>query len=206
MNLFKFKFVFIGNCNIGKTCIVSRYINGNFLKLFYSTIGSAFITKTMFKDEKEYNIDIWDTAGQERYRGLLPMYYRNSNIVFVCFDMTEPINKIIKDINYWIKQVGKYNDINGRVIILTGTKIDLLNDIVLESKLDDLKLNFNEEIILTSSKDDLYIDKLFDVALDESIKNMSIVSLTNNNISENLKLVDVKTLKKSIWDTYCSIL
>uniref|UniRef100_A0A6C0IXL1 Uncharacterized protein n=1 Tax=viral metagenome TaxID=1070528 RepID=A0A6C0IXL1_9ZZZZ len=205
MAINKFKFVFIGNCNIGKTCVVNRYINGNFLKLFHSTIGSAFINKIMYKDGFQYNIDIWDTAGQERYRSLLPMYYRNSSIVFICFDITESITKIIETINYWVNQVQKYNDNNSRVIILTGTKIDLLNDIILENKLDKLKENFNNHIILTSSKDDIGVNELFNVALDESIRNVKTMTI-NNNSAENLELIKVNSLKKSIWSTYCSII
>ena len=37
--------------------------------------------KKIVKDNDEYIIDIWDTAGQERYRALMPMYYRNSDLI-----------------------------------------------------------------------------------------------------------------------------
>ena len=89
MGFNKFKFVFLGSCNTGKTCIVYRYINKEFLDIFQSTIGGAFVNKAVSKDDIDYILDIWDTAGQERYRSLLPMYYRNSDIVFLCFDLTE---------------------------------------------------------------------------------------------------------------------
>ena len=96
MGINKFKFVFLGSCNTGKTCIVYRYIKKTFLEVFQSTIGGAFLNKIIYKDEMSYTLDIWDTAGQERYLSLLPMYYRNSDIVFLCFDLTENKDKVNK--------------------------------------------------------------------------------------------------------------
>jgi GTPase SAR1 family protein len=37
---------------------------------------------------KTIAMDIWDTAGQERYRSLLVMYYKNSDVIIMVFDVT----------------------------------------------------------------------------------------------------------------------
>jgi GTPase SAR1 family protein len=38
--------------------------------------------------DKRVAMDIWDTAGQERYRSLLVMYYKNSDVIVIVFDVT----------------------------------------------------------------------------------------------------------------------
>jgi len=205
----KFKFVLLGSCNTGKTCIVYRYINKSFLDVFHSTIGGAFINKMITKDNIDYTLDIWDTAGQERYISLLPMYYRNSNIVFLCFDITDRLTKIEKDIDFWIKQLDTHNDSINRTVLLIATKIDLINDISLEYTLDALKLKYySYSIITTSSKENINIDEIFNIGLEIAIEKEK-----EKEIKEEVTLPLGQTLilshivpKKTIWKTYCSIL
>ena len=82
--LIRYKIVLLGDCNTGKSCLAIRYVNKQFSDVFSSTIGCSFLAKIVEKDNVRYGLDIWDTAGQERYRGLLPMYYRNSDMVIIC--------------------------------------------------------------------------------------------------------------------------
>ena len=73
--------VLLGNSNAGKTSLAMRYVNKEFYEIFQSTIGCSFMAKIVNIDDKKYSLDIWYTAGQERYRSLLPMYYRNANLL-----------------------------------------------------------------------------------------------------------------------------
>ena len=202
----KFKFVLLGSCNTGKTCIVYRFINKTFSDVFHSTIGGSFINKIITKDNIDYTLDIWDTAGQERYISLLPMYYRNSNIVFLCFDITDQLSKIEKDIDFWIKQLETYNDNINRTVLLIGTKMDLVNDISLEFILDALKLKYyNYNIITTSSKENINIDKIFNIGLATAIEKHKKKEVLFPPPIQTLILSTIVP-NKTIWKTYCSIL
>ena len=85
--LLRYKYSILGDSNTGKTSICIRYVNKRFEQIFQSTIGCSFMGKILEHKGKKYNLDIWDTAGQERYRSILPMYYRNADVVFICIDM-----------------------------------------------------------------------------------------------------------------------
>ena len=65
-----FKVVMLGESGVGKTCIVNRYIKGQYLTS-EPTIGSNFSSKTeLVKIDgiaglQKAKLQIWDTAGSE---------------------------------------------------------------------------------------------------------------------------------------------
>ena len=40
------------------------------------------------KQIEDFNLIIYDTAGQERYRSITKSYYRDSDIIFIIYDIT----------------------------------------------------------------------------------------------------------------------
>jgi len=100
------KCVVVGDSNAGKSSLLNRYIRDVFdLHGGEPTIGSSFFHKPIIEDGIKYRFDMWDTAGQERYRSLMPMYYRNSEIVFICFELSRP--DFMEQIRYWISELNK---------------------------------------------------------------------------------------------------
>ena len=59
------KIVIVGDAGIGKTCIITRFVNDKFEKSQMTTACPSFCTKTIEYNNKKLNLDIWDTAGQE---------------------------------------------------------------------------------------------------------------------------------------------
>ena len=105
MNKIILKIVLIGETGVGKTSIVNSYIYTKYNEYIDCTIGASFISKKMtinyckglnkIHEDDNYNksklditLHIWDTAGQERYKSLVPLYYRNANILFQVNDIT----------------------------------------------------------------------------------------------------------------------
>ena len=91
--------VLLGDMGAGKSSLVLRFVKGKFTDYQESTIGAAFLTKTL--PELSVKFEIWDTAGQERYHSLAPMYYRGAAAAIVVYDMTSADSfKRAKD---WVK-------------------------------------------------------------------------------------------------------
>lgn len=113
MKVADLKLVLLGESAVGKSSLVQRFQSNTFDNNKESTIGAAFITKKLYlKDSKNENVEklinlqIWDTAGQERYKSLTPMYYRNSNVAIVVFDMNEISS--FKRAKSWILELKNY--------------------------------------------------------------------------------------------------
>lgn len=56
MVVFRIKCVILGNCNAGKTSLLSRYLNNTYYDYSETTIGCSFNNKKIVKDNDEYII------------------------------------------------------------------------------------------------------------------------------------------------------
>jgi small GTP-binding protein len=163
------KFVILGEANVGKTSLITRYFMGKFHQFCESTIGCSFSNKAVTIKGDLYKIDAWDTAGQEKYRGLMPMYYRNADVVFICIDLSEEReSKLVENYNYWHEQIALHSDNPDRIIILVGTKSDTRYQMLSEIEIRDLIKENNYKYFETSSKTNVGVAELFEYASGEA--------------------------------------
>ena len=156
------KIVLVGDSGTGKTCIISRFINDKFDKLQMTTACPSFCTKTISYSEynKIINLDIWDTAGQEIYRSISKLFYKNSSVGILVYDITNPKSfQSIKD--YWYNEL-KENTSPNIIFNIVGNKIDLFeNEKVNEDEVKEFAKSINAGFYLTSAKNNIEITKLF---------------------------------------------
>ena len=77
------KLLIIGDSGVGKTNILLRFCENNFMSSHLTTIGMKldrvgidFKLKTIDIDGKKIRMQIWDTAGQERFKTITQTYYK----------------------------------------------------------------------------------------------------------------------------------
>ena len=118
------KVVVVGDFSTGKTSLINLFSTGKISSYIQTTIGCAFSTYNyMSKHGIPIQLQIWDTAGQERYRSLMELYYRNTDIILMCFDLN---NKITFDnISYWFNKTKSININKDSIYFLIGNKADL---------------------------------------------------------------------------------
>ena len=101
------KVVLLGESGVGKTSIISRFIHDIFNKEVLTSTSSSFVSKEIvFKEyqNQAINFVIWDTAGQEKYRSLTKLFYKDSSIIILVYDITNEASfNEIK--NYWYEQL-----------------------------------------------------------------------------------------------------
>ena len=162
------KMIFLGDASVGKSCIIQKYITDEFIQDTTATVGAAFVSKELEIEEQSVVLNIWDTAGQEAYRYLVPMYYRNSDIAIIVFDLTNKDSFL--SVEHWIKDVRK-NVGNEIMIFVAGNKSDLENDISVSRKdIDEIENNYNVAFFETSALKGDGIEKLFIYSLTHYIQ------------------------------------
>ena len=161
------KITLLGNPGVGKTCIISRYIDNVFNENNASTIGANYSEKTIVKNGKTYNLDIWDTAGQEKFHSLGKHFYKDSYVVCLVYDITNQESlDALKSV--WYPDVQKYGE-KYAVLAIVGNKSDLYESEVVadEEQAKAFAKEINATFMLTSAKSGDGIEKLFNVLTDK---------------------------------------
>ena len=188
------KLVMIGDSGVGKTNILSRYINNEFSSITKATVGVEFFSTIIKKNNKLIKLQIWDTAGQERYKSITSAYYKGAKGAFVVYDITKM--KTFKNLDKWITEL-KANGNEDIYIILIGNKLDLeknrevmTNDV--KRKAEELKVWYFE----TSALDGSNIEHAFDVIVEEMSKKIPVEDINVKKVINNNKVINIDVNKK----------
>ena len=155
------KIVLIGESGVGKTSIISQFIDQIFQNDQQSTIGGTFSTKTIkCGNGKILKLEIWDTAGQERYRSVTKLFYKDANAAILVYDITNKFS--FEEIqNYWFGQV-KDSAPENIIIAIVANKLDLYeNEQVDETIARKYAQDNNALFACTSAKNTSGIEDLF---------------------------------------------
>ena len=127
MKTIEVKIVLLGNINVGKTSIASRYCKNVFNEHHINTIGGAYQQqKVILSNGSAVKLHIWDTSGQERFRAMTNLYYRDAQVAILTYDVTNESS--FTGIEFWIKEL-KYKVENDNMILcLVGNKCDVNED------------------------------------------------------------------------------
>jgi small GTP-binding protein len=119
---FLFKIVMIGDSGVGKSNLLSRFVDNSFNMDSKPTIGVEFATKNINIEGKSIKNQIWDTAGQERFRAITNAYYRGAVGAIIAFDLTK--SKTFENVQKWLGEL-RDNAEPRITIMLVGNKSDL---------------------------------------------------------------------------------
>ena len=156
------KLVFVGDSGVGKTCIISRFVQGTFTNNIASTMGASYATKSVEIPEinKNFTFDIWDTAGQEKYKALAKFFFQGAKMAVLVYDITRR-DSFEGMKNSWYKQL-RDNSSPDIVIGVAGNKSDLYDDEeVSEQEARDFAKEIGAIFALTSAQNNTGIDDLF---------------------------------------------
>lgn len=118
------KLVMLGSTTVGKSSIVTRLTRDTFNPDSPSTIGAAFVSKSVQVGDTQMKLQIWDTGGSERYRAMTPMYFQNADAAIIVYDITS--SESFKDVDLWLKDLRDKGP-PSIIIALAGNKCDLPN-------------------------------------------------------------------------------
>ena len=167
------KVIVIGDCSVGKTCIIQRYTNNTFDENQTATVGASFIDY-YFTDttNTQHKLRIWDTCGQEHYQSIVPMYFRGAACVILVFDVTNIDS--FKGMNAWLNIALENAPENVPVVVL-GNKCDLESSIP-ESLIETFINERNYHVFKVSSKTGEYIKEAFDFICSLALKKQKELS------------------------------
>ena len=186
------KVVILGEPGVGKTSIISRYVNNQFFSVVISTTGASYSTKLLKIENDKIKFQIWDTAGQERFRSLAKIFYQNAVAVILVYDIT--IRDTFEQLKeYWIKEI-KENAPPDIILALAANKSDKYKDEQVDiNEGKELARQLNAIFKSTSALSSKGIDELFltigQKFLDPSYAINISISIPKSESSNNSKIL-----------------
>ena len=188
-----YKLIIVGDENVGKTSLITRFTSGFYTEDYKTTIGVDFLFKEFHYKDKDIKLFIWDITGQERFRFLTNIYYNKVVGAIVVFDLH--YKDSFTHCEDWLNNIyEKGINIKDR-IVLVGNKSDK-EAVVLFSEIDKLCKKHNIKYIETSVADNINInepfyyllDKIYNSDLNMTKEKDNIVKLSfNKDIDQDIK-------------------
>lgn len=118
------KCVMLGKHNVGKSCLVERFLHDRWTPTLDLTVGAAFVSKDVVVGKHTVTMGLWDTAGSERYQAMTRHYYQGAAAAIICYDLTDA--STWEKVTYWVNEILAANE--HCIISLVGNKVDLLDE------------------------------------------------------------------------------
>ena len=158
--------ILLGDHEVGKTSIISKYLSEEFPKKYEKTIGvHKFVKPLKIKGETK-NIGIYDSSAEitESSYGIKCLTICDG--IFVLYDSTK--RESFENIDNWINYIKKSNKTLPTILI--GNKSDLEREIGEEEgrkKAKELEIDFYETSALTGEN----VNKVFNAMLKKVFEN-----------------------------------
>ena len=149
-NAKKIKIIIVGEPAVGKTSLVKKFVSGQFIKDYLSSIGTNIYTKKVkLENEITVNLQLWDIAGQERWINMRRSYYSGARGVLIVGDLTRR-NTFEQIEKFWVQDIKGF--LSMVPLVLLANKTDLSNKLEEQEIISLGKRIKAEEVLFTSAK------------------------------------------------------
>ncbi len=129
---FVFKITILGDAAVGKTSLISQFVEGSFQEDYKPTLGANIVRKDVNLDNARVRLIMWDLAGQEKYQVVRSMYFQGCQGALLVYDVTR-YNTLDNINTKWLRDFKKHVKKKG-AFILIGNKSDLKDQRVIPTE------------------------------------------------------------------------
>ena len=164
----------LGDSAVGKTSLISKFLNQNFDENYLTTIGKDKLEKkVVMEDGNEIKLIIWDTAGQERFHSIATSTIKGSHGIILTFDLTK--RSSFNSLESWLNDI-KENS-NEVPVVIFGNKCDLFENYEVENEeAKKFAKEHNLQYFETSAKQNVNVQEGFN-----SIAEIAYEKYSGNN-------------------------
>ncbi|MFW9876436.1 MAG: Rab family GTPase, partial [Candidatus Thorarchaeota archaeon] len=128
--MYRFKFVIIGNHEVGKTSLVRRFVENKFSHDYRATIGLNILSHSIEFFGNNIVYSLWDIGAQSFFQRFRQTYYLGAQASFIVFDLTnrESFNSVLN----WYDELESHINQRDLPMIIVGNKSDLKDQRVIK--------------------------------------------------------------------------
>jgi small GTP-binding protein len=123
---YRFKFVIIGDHEVGKTSIIRRFVEKRYTSDYRATIGINILSHEFKFFGNEIGVTLWDIGAQKYFRRFRKSYYLGTQAAFLVFDLTN--RKSFEHVLDWYEELKLFTPGEDIPIVIVGNKTDLVEE------------------------------------------------------------------------------
>ena len=171
---YSFKFVIVGNHEVGKTSLIRQFVERKFSQDYRATIGLNIFAHNFDFQGNELLLQLWDIGAQQYFKRFRRIYYNGAEAAFIVYDITN--RGSFEKVTDWYKELNELIDEADIPIVLVGNKDDLAAERVVSTE---------EGEALAKS------------LLDTGLSYIETSALTGNNVQDAFELIAYHYIVKS---------
>ena len=177
------KVVLVGDSGVGKTSIINRYLQ-QYNSTPDPTLAAYYYCKNINVEGFNIDFEIWDTAGQEQYRSINTLFFKNTCMCILVYDITS--QKSFDSLrNYWYDSVIE-NSSQDVILSVAGNKYDLYEEEdVDEKEVKEFCDSIGAMFVLTSALLNTSIDQIFNDLAKKLIETEKFKNIATSYIDKN---------------------
>jgi small GTP-binding protein len=141
---YAFKFVIVGNHEVGKTSLIRQFVERKFSHDYRATIGLNIFAYNFDFQGNEINVQLWDIGAQQYFKRFRKIYYKGAEAAFIVFDITN--RESFEKIKDWHGELNQLIDEINIPIVIVGNKTDLSEQRVISiAEGEDLTKSLSEK-------------------------------------------------------------
>jgi len=114
-----FKFVFVGDSSVGKSCLIKRIVRNQYQNIHDVTTTTNKVSTFVRVQKQDAEISIYDTPGQSVFRATTISACRDMDCLVIVFDLSNHIT--FESVENWKKDLNLSDNIT---IAIVGNKKD----------------------------------------------------------------------------------
>ena len=193
----KIKVILIGDSGVGKTNLINIATGNGFDANENTSVACNYTVKKLVINGKEYIINLWDTIGQEKFRQLTKIFFNNSKIVILVYDITR--KESFEALPNWLNDVEEQIGLDF-VKGVVANKMDLyLDEEVKGNEGEEYAKSINAKFLATSAKKDdpeIFIEFLGNLLTE-------YLSLYKENTTGSFTITRKSSMKKNKKSNCC---
>ncbi len=175
--VYRFKFIVLGDHEVGKTSIIRRYVDKKFYHDYRATIGLNILMHRFEFYGNEINLSLWDIGAQKYFKRFRKTYYMGSQAVFIVFDLTNL--QSYEHVTEWFEELAEFIQDKDIPIVIVGNKTDLKEERV---------ISYQEGVELATRLSEKGVSK---------ISYIETSALTGENVDDSFSLISYHYIMKS---------
>jgi small GTP-binding protein len=118
------KVVLVGDRNVGKSCILSKFMQDSSGTSTPQAIGATVLTKIVTPPSGPVRLRLWPSDGKEKLRAFVPIFFHAAAVAIFVFDVTS--KQTLDSLKNWARDIANRAPRNIKLVVI-GNKSDLVD-------------------------------------------------------------------------------